>query len=135
MRILFATALALTAALAVPAAAQETPGHIISVYRAAPGHQMQLLEWFARQDEVSRAAGLPANQLYVHQNGDSWDFLTIAPQTSEAQDQAFDAAAQRMGVRVGPGIGMELRQHIAEHNDTYVAGPTTAADWLQRLRQ
>lgn len=135
MRLLLATALAATAAFAMPALAQETPGHIISVYRAAPGHQTQLLEWFARQDEISRAAGLPANQLYVHQNGDSWDFLTIAPQTTEAQDEALEAAAGRMGVQSGPRIGLELRQHIAEHSDTFVAGPTTAADWLRRLRE
>lgn len=135
MRILIAALLAAAASLSEPAAAQEATGHIVSTYRAAPGHQMQLLEWMARQDEIGRAAGLPATQLYVHQNGDSWDFLTITPQTTDAQDEAVAAAARRMGAPSGPRIGLELREHISSHTDTLAAGPTTAADWLRRLRE
>jgi hypothetical protein len=129
-----AAALAM-ALFSAPAAAQETASQIVSVYRAAPGHQEQLLQWLARQDEVNRAAGLPAVQLYVHQNGASWDYMAIAPQTTAEQDRAVDEAARGMGAATGPRAGMELRQHIAEHSDTLVAGPTTAAEWLARLRQ
>lgn len=134
MRKIFIGALVL--ALAVPASAQQqVETHIVSVYRAAPGHQQQLLEWLARQDEIGRAAGLPAAQLYVHQNGASWDFMIVAPQATPEQDRASEEAARRMGAPTGPRAGLELRQHVAEHTDTFVAGPTTAAEWLRRLRE
>ena len=126
----FGGAVSATTATAQRAHDQRT----ISMYRAAPGHQEQLLAWLARQDEVSHAAGIPASQLYVHQDGASWDYLVVAPRTTPEQDAAFDAAAARMGVASGPRAGIEFRQHIAEHTDTMVAGPTTAADWLGRIR-
>ncbi|HYN46911.1 MAG TPA: hypothetical protein VES64_09485 [Allosphingosinicella sp.] len=141
MRKLITGLLVVAATFTVPAMAQrqrppqpqQINDAIISIYRAAPGHQEQLLTWLARQDEISRAAGLPAAQLFVHQNGASWDFLIVAPQTTQEQDDALEAAARRMRAPVGPRAGLELRQHIAEHTDTLVAGPTTAADWLRRI--
>lgn len=124
------------AAIAAPAAAQQgTSESVVSIYRAAPGHQEALLGWFARQEEISRAAGLPPSQLYVHQDGASWDFVVISPQTTREQDAAVAAAARRMRAPAGPRVGLELRQHIAEHSDTIAIGPTTAADWLRRIRE
>lgn len=136
MRKILLAALIGSAAIAAPALAQtpEPPSPIISLYRAAPGHQVQLLQWLARRDEAARAAGLPASTLYVHQNGASWDYLLIAPGTTPEQDRAVDAASRRMGITIGPRAGIELREHIAEHTDTFVAGPTTAAEVLRRLR-
>ncbi len=141
MRRLISGLLVLAAAFPVPAMAQrqrppqspQTGEAIISIYRAAPGHQEQLLAWLARQDEISRAAGVAPAQLFVHQNGASWDFLIIAPRTTPAQDEAVEAAARRMRAAAGPRAGLELRQHIAEHTDTFVAGPMTAAEWLRRI--
>ena len=126
----FSGAVSATIATAQPASDQRR----ISIYRAAPGHQEQLLAWLARQDEVSHAAGIPTSQLYVHQDGASWDYLMVSARTTREQDAAFDAAAARMGVVSGPRAGIEFRQHIAEHTDTMVAGPTTAAEWLARIR-
>lgn len=100
-------ALALT--IAIPASAQMPQSATITTYRAAPGHQVELLRWLARQNTVSEAAGVPAAQLYVHLDGASWDYLVIAPDTTEAQDNAVEAAARRMGVPTGPGVGIELR--------------------------
>ena len=126
---------AIALAAAAPAAAQpQIQSHIVTIYRAAPGHQVQLLQWIARQDEIGRAANLPPAQLYVHQNGASWDFLVIAPQTTEEQDRASEEAARRMNAPTGPRGGLEMRRHIAEHSDTQVAGPTTAAEWLRILQ-
>lgn len=123
-------------AIASPALAQAAPGgRVVSIYRAAPGHLEALLDWLAKQDEASKAAGIGPSQLYVHQDGASWDLLLIAPQTTAEQDRAVDAAAAKMGMTVGPRRGLELRQHIAEHTDTYAAGPTTAAEWLSRVRK
>jgi hypothetical protein len=110
------------------------PRAIISIYRAAPGHQEALLQWLAQQERVSTSIGLPAAQIYAHTDGDSWDYLMIAPVTTDAQDQAFDAAAKKMGVPTGPRVGLELRKHIASHTDTYAVGPLTAAQQLDRLK-
>ena len=110
------------------------PRAIISIYHAAPGHQQALLEWLAQQERISAAAGIPASQLYAHVDGDGWDYLMIAPATTDAQDDAFDAAAAKMGLPTGPKVGMELRKHIQSHTDTFVAGPMTASQMLDRLK-
>jgi hypothetical protein len=110
------------------------PRAVISIYHAAPGHQEMLLQWLAQQDRVSTSIGLPASQIYAHTDGDSWDYLMIAPATTDAQDKALDAAAAKMGVPAGPRVGLELRKHIASHTDTYVVGPLTAAQQLERLK-
>ncbi len=110
--------------------AQEGPTAIVSIYHAAPGQQVALLKWFARQDQVAAAAGTPAAQLYVHQDGADWDYVLIQPQTTDAQDAAYDAAAKKLGVDVGPRSGMEFRKHITSHSDTVARGPTTAAAYL-----
>ena len=110
------------------------PRAVISIYHAAPGHQEMLLQWLAQQDRVSTSIGLPASQIYAHTDGDSWDYLMIAPATTDAQDKALDAAAAKMGVPTGPRVGLELRKHIMSHTDTYVVGPLTAAQQLERLK-
>lgn len=100
---------------------------IVSLYHAAPGQQVALLKWFAQQDRISQAAGLPAMQLYVHTDGDSWDYMGINPVTTDAQDAAVDAAAKKMGLPSGPGVALDLRKYITSHTDTYTVGPMTAS--------
>ena len=116
------------------AQAASPPRGIISIYHAAPGHQQALLEWLAQQDRIAAAAGVASSQIYAHTDGDSWDYLMIAPVTTDAQDQALDAAAAKMGLPSGPKVGLELRKHIQSHTDTYVVGPMTAAQMLDRLK-
>ena len=111
------------------------PTAIVSLYHAAPGHQVELLKWFAQQDRIAQAAGLPAMQLYVHTDGDSWDYMGINPVNTDAQDEAFEAAAKKLGLPNGPGVGLELRKHISSHTDTYTMGPTTAAQYLASVGQ
>ena len=110
------------------------PRAIISIYHAAPGHQQALLEWLAQQDRIAAAAGVASSQIYAHTDGDSWDYLMIAPVTTDAQDKALDAAAAKMGLPTGPKVGLELRKHIQSHTDTYVVGPMTASQMLDRLK-
>ena len=110
------------------------PRAIISIYHAAPGHQQALLEWLAQQDRIAAAAGVASSQIYAHTDGDSWDYLMIAPVTTDAQDQALDAAAAKMGLPTGPKVGLELRKHIQSHTDTFVVGPMTASQMLDRLK-
>ena len=125
--------LAAAALVSGPAFAQtETTRSDVSIYRAAPGHQLELLKFLAAQEAAATAAGVPPSQLYVHQLGASWDYVLISPHTTDAQDKAIDAASARMGVVTGPKMGMEFRQHVAEHSDTIAAGPYTVAQWLAR---
>jgi hypothetical protein len=116
-----------------PAIGQEAPEHIVSLYRAAPGQQVALLKWLARQDQAAQAAGLPATQIYVHTSGDSWDYMVINPVTTKAQDDAVDAAAKKMGITSGPRASIEFRTMIAVHTDTTTRGPQTAAQILAAL--
>ena len=117
------------------APAAQPPRMIVSLYHAAPGQQVALLKWLAQQDRIAQAAGQPAMQLYVHTDGDSWDYMGISPATTDAQDQAFDAAAKKLGLPSGPGVGLELRKYIVNHTDTYTMGPTTAAQYLATVGQ
>lgn len=133
MKIGMIFAAAAACALAAPAVGQDVPEHIVSLYRAAPGQQVALLKWMARQDQAAQAAGLPASQIYVHTSGDSWDYMVINPVTTKAQDDAVDAAAKKMGIAFGPRGGIEFRTMIASHTDTTSNGPMTAAQILARL--
>ena len=111
------------------------PEHIVSLYRAAPGQQENLLRWMAQQNRVAVAAGVAPNQLYIHTNGDSWDYMSVAPVTTAAQDDALDAAARKLGVMAGPRVGLELRKYVAWHTDTFTVGPVSAEQALARLEQ
>jgi len=131
MRILALTAAAaaLACAYAAPAVAQEAPTSIVSIYHVAPGQQVGFLKWLANQDEMAAAAGVARGQLYIHTDGDSWDYVVVAPATTEAQDDAIDAAARKKGMNPRRG-GLELRKYITSHTDTFTRGPTSAADYL-----
>jgi hypothetical protein len=133
IKMLLAATAALTCMVATPASAQDAGRAIISIYHAAPGHQVELLKWLANQDRAAQAAGVPGTQLYVHTDGDSWDYLMIAPVTTPQQDAAIEAAGKKMGIESGIRASIDLRKHIASHTDTFVAGPMTAAQVLSRL--
>jgi hypothetical protein len=105
----------------------------IEIYRIAPGQHEAFLKFIALCDQVNIAAGVPPRQLYVHQDGASWDFLLIQPEDyTPAQDAALRAAGQRLGLPTGANFFFEIRRYIAEHTDTAALGPTTAADYLAR---
>ena len=73
---------------------------------------------------------MPTGQLYVHTDGDSWDYLVIDPVTTPAQDAAVEAAQRKMGLGTGPAQSLELRKYIAMHTDTLSIGPLSAAQYL-----
>ena len=122
-------AAALALSLPSAAAAQTAPKSIVSIYRIANGQQVSFLKWLARQDEMAATAGVARSQLYVHTDGDSWDYVVVYPQTTAAQDDAVDAATQKMGMNPRRG-GLELRKYIASHTDTLALGPMSASDYL-----
>ena len=103
------------------------PRSTVTIYRAAPGQQEALLRWLADQDRVSQAAGMPPGQIYIHLDGDSWDFVGITPTPTPAQDAAIDAAARRLGMPSGARRALDFRKMISSHTDTFTIGPMTAA--------
>jgi hypothetical protein len=117
-----------------PAGAGPTSASVaIEIYRIAPGQQEAFLKFIALCDQVNIAAGVAPRQLYVHQDGASWDFLLIQPEDyTDAQGAALRAAGQKLGLPTGANFFFEIRKYIAEHTDTAALGPTTAAAYLAR---
>jgi hypothetical protein len=135
MLVKLAASAAIAAATLMPSAAfaQPAPRALVSIYHAATGHQEALMKWLADQDRVAAKVGVAPGQVYVHTDGDSWDFMVIYPVTTDAQDAQFDVAAKKMGVTTGPRAGLEFRKHIQSHTDTFTRGPMTAAQYLSSL--
>jgi hypothetical protein len=125
----------------VPSLAQgetprEPPKMIVEIYRVAPGKHEDFMRMIALFDEANRRAGLSPRQLYVHQDGASWDFMFIQPaETPEGKQQALADAYKALKTPTGPDFFVKFRAFIAEHTDTFVSGPTSAADWLKKLDQ
>ena len=116
-------------AVALPAAAQSRaslPEAIVSLYRVSPGQHLAFLKWQAAREAADRDAGVPATQWYAHLNGDSWDYVAIAPDLDDATQDKVDAAEAKRGLTTGMRASLEFRQMIAVHTDTSAAGPYTA---------
>ena len=133
LKVAAVAAVSACALLGTPASAQEAGRAIVSLYHAAPGQQEALLRWIADQDRAAAAAGVGAAQIYVHTDGDSWDYMLISPVTTDAQDAAIDAAAKKMGISYGMRRSLEFRKYISSHTDTFTRGPSTAAQILGSL--
>lgn len=126
---LFAALVLAVSTVALPAAAQSAPPMpkaIVSLYRIAPGHHLEFLKWMAARDAIDRELGLPATQWYAHLDGDSWDYVGIAPDVDAATDDRRDAAAAKRGLTTGMRASLELRNYMASHTDTLAAGPFSA---------
>jgi len=112
-------------------AAEPVPRMLVEIYHVAPGQHTAFLEAIAKYDEANRIAGLPPRQLYVHDDGASWDFMLIQPaETPADKAAALKAAWEKLGLPTGADFFLSFRQFIASHEDTFVSGPTTAADFL-----
>lgn len=121
--------------IAGSARAGDVPTMQVEIYRIAPGQHVAFLKLIAMYDAANVEAGLPPRQLYVHQDGADWDFMLIqsAEDWTDEQRTKFRAALKRMGAPTGANFFIEVRKLMAEHTDTVVSGPTTAADWLKKL--
>ena len=122
----------LLAMLALPISAQQAPTKLlVEIYRIAPGQHTAFLEAIAKYDQANKMAGLPPRQLYVHRDGASWDFMIIQPaEIPEDKSAALGAAWEKLGLPSGADFFLSFRQFIASHEDTFVTGPTNAADYL-----
>jgi len=108
---------------------KEEPGRArVTIYRVAPGKHLDFLKWMAVQDEIAKEAGVATVQLYAHINGDSWDYIGIAPVTTPEQDKKLDEITAKRGRKTGLPGSLEFRQLLASHTDTFAAGPVSAAD-------
>src|SRR6266480_4836366 len=104
--------LLISASLALPqgSRAADAPGKaLVALYRVAPGKHLDFLKWMAAREAVDKEAGMPATQWYMHTNGDSWDFLAIAPALTEAQQAKVDALATKKGLKTGLQASLEFR--------------------------
>jgi hypothetical protein len=115
-------------AQAAGAAMKEPSRAIIRIYRIAPGKQLEFLKWLAETDAIAKEAGAPAGQLYAHTDGDSWDYLDIAPDLSKEQQAKVDEVSRKRGRKTGFPASFEIRTFVASHTDTHVIGPVSAAD-------
>ena len=100
----------------------------ITIYRVAAGKHLEFLRWMAAQDDVLKEAGLPTVQLYTHLNGDSWDYVGIAPVTTPEEDKKADEIAASKGLKTGFAASLEFRDLLVSHTDTFAVGPTSAAE-------
>ena len=107
---------------------------LITIYRVATGKQLDFLKWLGEQEAIAREAGVPASQLYSHTDGDSWDYLNVAPVLSDAQQAKVDESARKRGRKAGFAAGLEFRSLISSHTDTFVIGPVSAADLVSMAK-
>jgi hypothetical protein len=126
--------LALGALLPSLAFAQDPPMSTVSIYRVAPGKHLEFLRWQAARDAAGAEAGVPATQWYVHVDGDSWDYVGIAPTTTKEQDEKIEAVLKGRNLTTGFKAGLEFRTLIASHTDTLTRGPTTAAALVEAAK-
>lgn len=136
-RALYAAVAAVAMLVATSGAfAQDQAGTaIVSIYRVAPGQHLAFLKWMAAREAAASQAGVPATKWYRHLDGDSWDYLAIAPDHDAALEAKADAIAKQQGLTVGMKSGLELRGLMASHTDTISAGPFTAAQMVQEASQ
>src|SRR5712692_7767720 len=119
------------------AAAQEKkPGrNIVSMYQVAAGKHLEFLKWMAKQEALTKEAGGPATQWFMHENGASWDFVTITPELEPAKqaelDKKVEALAKQKGLASGIKASFEFRQYMGTHSDTFASGPTTADELVK----
>jgi len=104
------------------------PTATVSLYRIAPGKHLDFLKWMAENEAIAKEAGVPPSQLYAHTNGDSWDYMQVTPDLSDAQEAKVDEVTKKHGRKTGFAGGLEFRTMVAWHSDTDVVGPVTAAD-------
>ena len=129
LALLFAAAAAPAArAQAARSEMKQPPTAVISLYRIAPGKQLDFLKWMAEGAAINKEAGVPADHWYAHTNGDSWDYLHVAPDLSNEQQAKVDEVAKKHGRKTGFAASLEIRTFVAWHTDTFVMGPVSAAE-------
>jgi len=128
---LVAVVLVLAIARSLPAAdTKEMPKSVVVIMHIAPGKHVEFLKSMAQGEAWAKEAGVPPTMLYAHTSGDSWDYLTIGPVPTDAQQAKLDEVTKKHGGKVGWAANFEFRTFAASHTDTEAAGPTSATELL-----
>jgi hypothetical protein len=96
---------------------------IVSLYHIAPGQHREFVQWMGRLDMMNQEVGIPATQVYVHDEGDSWDYLLIRAVPTPEQEEKLEALAKQRGLHSAVEQHFQVRKYILSHTDTYVYGP------------
>jgi len=128
LALVFAAASSPSRAQAAKSETKQPPTAVVSLYRIAPGKQLDFLKWMAEAAAINKEAGVPADHWYAHTNGDSWDYLHIAPDLSKEQSARVDEITKKHGRKTGFAASLEIRTFVAWHTDTFVTGPVSAAE-------
>ena len=106
----------------------------ISIYHIAPGKHVDFLKWMEARESISESLGFPLSSWYAHIDGDSWDYIVVAPTLTEDQEKQVETQSQRRGLTTGFAAGIELRHYILSHTDTIAAGPVSASELASMAR-
>jgi hypothetical protein len=134
---ILAVALVMVAVAQAPVCSP-TPGrYTIQIFHVVPGKAVDFLKFNAEREEIRNEAGAPPKQWYRHSDGADWDYLSITPLVSPADETALqeriDAVTKKHHETTGAAGGMALRALLLDHTDTYVVGPMTAAQLLKEV--
>src|SRR5262249_42880360 len=88
-------------------ATKPPPTAVVSLYRIAPSKQRDFLKWMAEAAAINKEAGVPEDHWYAHTNGDSWDYLHIAPDLSKEQSARVDEISKKRGRKTGFAASLE----------------------------
>lgn len=120
-------------------AQQEPVEYLLTTVRIAPGQHLAFLKWMAKQEAIAEEAGAPATQWYAHLDGESWDYISITEQLGAAKQEKMDTKIEKLSKKkkmaTGMRVGLEFRQFISSHTDTYVLGPFTAAELVKEAEK
>jgi hypothetical protein len=134
LAVLFLLSVPTARAQTAKAEMKEPSRALITIYRVAAGKHLDFLKWLADQEAIAREAGVPASQFYSHTDGDSWDYLNIAPALTDAQQAKVDEASRKRGRKTGFAAGLEFRTFVSSHTDTFAIGPVSAADLVSMAK-
>jgi hypothetical protein len=132
--VLFLLSVPTVRAQAAKAEMKEPSRVIVTIVRVAAGKHAEFLKWQADQEAIAREAGVAATQFYAHTEGDSWDYLSIGPVVTDAQQAKVDEAARKRGWKTGFAAGLEFRTFVSSHTDTFAIGPLSAADLMSMAK-
>ena len=107
------------------------PESSVEIFRIAPGQHENFLKMLAQTEAAMTQAGLELPQLFIHQDGGSWDFVLVKPRALDEKKWAVAAdILHKQGAPTGPDYFFNIRTMIAEHTDTMAYGPTSATAYL-----
>jgi hypothetical protein len=135
--IILAISLIVVAVAQAPVSTPKPGRYTIQIFHVVPGKAIDFLKFNADREEIRNEAGAPPKQWYRHSDGADWDYLSITPLGSPAEEAAsqerIDAVTRKHNEATGAAGGMALRALLLDHTDTYVVGPMTAAQLLKEV--